>query len=54
MTNFLKLIFKKYFEPQGNIVLIIDEIYVKPKLTYQGGNVFGKAINSPDQYATTI
>ena len=50
MVNILKLSFKQ----QKNIVLIIDEIYVKPQLTYQGGNVFEKAINSPNQYTTTI
>ena len=50
MVNTLKLSFKQ----QKNIVLITDEIYVKPQLTYQGGNNFGKAINSPNQYATTI
>ena len=52
--EFLKAYFQKCPEQQRNIVLIIDEIYVKPQLTYQGCNIFGKAINSPDQHATTI
>ena len=29
-------------------------MYTKPQLIYQGGNAFGKAINSPYQYAITI
>ena len=31
---------------QRNVVIIIDEIYVKPQLGYQGGHVFGKAVNA--------
>ena len=53
--EFLKAyFFQKCPQQQRNILLIIDEIYVKPQLTYRGGNVFGKAINSPDQYTTKI
>ena len=52
--EFLKAYFQKCPEQQRNIVLIIDEIYVKPQLTYQRCNIFGKTINSPDQHATTI
>ena len=33
MMSFLKLMFKKGFKQQGNIVLIIDKIYVGPQLT---------------------
>ena len=42
----LKAYFQKCPKQQRKIVLIIDEIYVKLQLIYQGGNVFGKAINS--------
>ena len=34
--------------------MIFGEIFVKTQLTYQGGDVFRKGINFPDQYATTI
>ena len=51
--------FQSYFEHctdprQRNIVLIIDEIYVKPQLSYQGGHVFRKAVDAPDHIATTV
>ena len=34
--------------------LLIDEVFVKPQLTYQGGYVFGKAVNSPKELAKTV
>ena len=48
--EFLKAYFQKCPEQQRKIVLIIDEIYVKLQLTYQGGNVFGKAINTINKF----
>ena len=39
---------------QRNVVLIINEIYVKPQLSYQGGHVFGKAVDAPAHHATTV
>ena len=50
---------QSYFEHctnlrQRNVIIIIDEINVKPQLRYQGGHVFGKAVNVPDHLATTI
>ena len=39
---------------QKNVTLLIDEIYVKPSLTYQGGNIFGKAVNKPSHMAKTV
>ena len=37
---------------QRNVIIITDEIYVKPQLSYQGGHVFGKAVNAPNHLAT--
>ena len=37
---------------QRNVIIITDEIYVKPQLSYQGRHVFGKAVNAPDHLAT--
>ena len=34
--------------------MLLDEVYVKPTLTYQGGSVFGKSVNYPDRLATTV
>ena len=39
---------------QKNVTLLIDEIYVKPSLTYRGENIFGKAVNKPLHMATTV
>ena len=36
------------------VVLLIDEIYVKPSLCYHGGKVFGKAQNNPEELTTTV
>ena len=39
---------------QKYCLLLIDEVYVKPCLTYHGGTIFGKATNNPDKLATTV
>jgi len=52
--KFLKSYFEQCLDNQSNVNVLIDEIYVKPQLTYQAGNVFGKAVNHPDQLATTV
>ena len=53
-TLFLKNIFTNIEENQTICEILIDEIYVKPSLTYHGGAVFGKAVNEPDKLATTV
>ena len=55
-SDFLKCFFANCEVRQRNVILLIDEIYVKPSLTYQGqgGNVFGKAINITELFATTV
>lgn len=54
-NEFLQSYFQHCTDPrQRNVVLIIDEIYVKPQLSYQGGHVFGKAVDAPDHLATTV
>ena len=53
--DFLNKYFMQLEDPrQKNVIIIIDEVYVEPQLTYQGGNLFGKAVNSPEHFATTI
>lgn len=39
---------------QKQLILLLDEVYVKPLLTYHGGKLFGKAINHPEHLATTV
>ena len=34
--------------------MTIDELYVKPHLTFQGANVFRKVITDQKKYATTV
>ena len=35
-------------------MLLLDEVYVKPMLTYHGGQLFGKAVNDSSGLAKTI
>ena len=35
-------------------ILLIDEVYVKASLLYQGGNWFGHAVKHPEKLAITI
>ena len=53
-NDFLKLHFNKCSISQKLVIRLIDEIYVKPQLTYQGGNIFGKYMNSPNELAKTV
>ena len=53
--DFLNKYFMQLEDPrQKNVIIIIDEVYVKPQLTNQGGNLFGKAVDSPEHFATTV
>ena len=36
------------------MILLIDEVYVKPSLLYHGGTVSGKAVNKPSALANTV
>ena len=36
------------------MILLIDEVYVKPSLLYHGGTVFGKAVNKHSALANTV
>jgi len=33
---------------------LIDEVYVKPMLTYHGGELFGSSVNDNSQFAKTV
>lgn len=52
--TFLKSVFCSLKEQQRKYVLLIDEVYVKPLLTYHGGKLFGKSVNKPEDLATTV
>ena len=53
-TKFLLDIFRKLPRSRRKCVILWDEIYIKSALTYHGGTVFGKAIDSPDKLAKTV
>ena len=54
-VDFLSKYFMHIEDPrQKSVIIIINEVYVKPQLTYQGGNLFGKAVNTPEHFATTV
>ncbi|GFN85502.1 traf-interacting protein [Plakobranchus ocellatus] len=63
ITSFAKNVqdeqlFSSYFSQQDErcrgCIIILDEIYIKASLTYQGGVVFGYSVDQPDKFATTL
>jgi hypothetical protein len=45
----------KLLQPhERHVILMLDEIHVKPKTMYKGGCLVGKASNSPDDEAMTV
>lgn len=52
--DFLKSVLDNLPNQQKQIILLIDEIYVKPSMSYHGGKIFGKAQNNPNELATTV
>ena len=52
--HFVRTVLDSLQDQQRQVVLLIDEIYVKPSLCYHGGKVFGKAQNNPEELATTV
>ena len=52
--HFVHTVLDSLQNQQRQVVLLIDEIYVKPSLCYHGGKVFGKAQNNPEEFATTV
>ena len=52
--TFISNVVSKLNERQKKFILLLDEVYVKPLLTYHGGMLFGKASNNPEHLATTV
>ena len=52
--HFVRTVLDSLQDQQRQVVLLIDEIYVKPSLCYQGGKVFGKAQKNPEELATIV
>ena len=53
-TEFLASIFKKLSPCQWRCIIVWDEIYSKPVLTYHGGKLFARAINHPEKLEKTM
>ena len=52
--SFMKNVFLSLSLMQKNCILLIDEVYVKPMLTYHGGELFGSSVNDNSQLAKTV
>ena len=52
--KFIQSVFTKIDSRQNKCIILLDEIYIKPSLTYHGGQVFGKATDQPNKLAKTI
>ena len=53
-NTFLRTVFSKLNTGQKTCMLLIDEVYVKPMLTYHGGQLFGQAVNDESTLAKTV
>ena len=52
--TFIKEVVSGVTERQGTVIIMADEVYVKPTFSYHGGNVFGRAQNNPNKLARTV
>ena len=50
-NTFLRTVFSKLNTRQKTCMQLIDEVYVKPMLTYHGGQLFGQAVNDESTLA---
>ena len=53
-TEFLASIFKNLSPCQRRCIILWDEIYIKPALTYHKGKLFGRAIDHPEKLTKTM
>ena len=54
VTDLLNKIIPSVEKRQQNCVLLLDEVYVKPLLSYHGGEIFGRSQNKPEMLAKTL
>ena len=52
--SFVRSIFQSLNDGQKNCILLIDEVYVKPVLSYHGGQLFGNSVSDTTQLAKTV
>ena len=53
-AEFLASIFKNLSPCQRRCIVLWDEIYIKPALTYHGEKLFGRATDHPEKLAKTM
>ena len=53
-SSYLTSIFNKLSDDQKFCIVLVDEIYIKPCLRYQGGEIYGNAVNDHSQLARTV
>ena len=51
---FITNVFQKLNDGQKLCTILIDEVYVKPMLTYHGGQLFGRSIKDETSLAKTV
>ena len=53
--KFIKSVFESIpDDKKKHVVILFDEVYVQPALLFHGGSIFGRAVNSPENLATTV
>ena len=53
-SSFVRSLFQSLNDGQKSCILLIDEVYVKPMLSYHGGQLFGNSVNDNTQLAKTV
>lgn len=53
-VEYYSAIFSNLTDLQRNCVLMVDEMFVKPSLQYQGRQMFGESVNRPGEVATRL
>lgn len=53
-SAFLRGVFQSLNDGQKSYILLIDEVYVKPMLSYHGGQLFGSSLSDNTQLAKTV
>ena len=52
--SFVRSVFQSLNNGQKNYILLIDKVYVKPVLSYHGGQLFGNSVGDNNQLAKTV
>ena len=53
-SSFVRSVFHSLNDEQKNCILLIDEVYVKPLLSYHGGKLFGNSVSDNTPLGKTV